>query len=230
MLEIQGLTVAYGLVEALFGLDLAVADGEVVCLLGRNGAGKSTTLKAIMGLLRPSGGSIQLQGRELIGLPSYRINELGVGYVPEDRRLFAGLTVAENLEVGRQGNNGIWSRDAVMEIFPALKPFLGRKAGSLSGGEQQMLAMARTLMGSPRLLLLDEPSSGLAPLVLRDLVGQIQSLATRGVTTLLSEQNFRFANEIASRVIVLDRGQVVFKGSFRSLEEDEEVRNRYLAV
>jgi branched-chain amino acid transport system ATP-binding protein len=229
MLEIEGLAVSYGLVQALFGLDLNVREGQVVCVLGRNGAGKSTTLKAIMGLLRPTAGSIRLMGREIAGLPPYKINALGVGYVPEDRRLFSGLTVGENLAVGRR-DGGIWSMDVVLSVFPALEPFLERKAGTLSGGEQQMLAMARTLIGGPRLLLLDEPSSGLAPLVLRQLIGQIQGLSARGVTTLLSEQNFRFAAEIANRVVVLDRGQVVYEGSFKDLEDKEGIRNRYLAV
>ncbi|HEX9797854.1 MAG TPA: ABC transporter ATP-binding protein [Anaerolineales bacterium] len=229
MLDVRDLAVSYGLARALFGINLTASQGEVVCLLGRNGAGKSTTLNTIMGFLRPDGGSVSWGGHELIGLPPYEISALGVGYVPENRRLFATLTVAENLQVGRRPG-GLWDLEAVLGLFPRLRELSNRKAGTLSGGEQQMLAMARTLMGSPRLLLLDEPTAGLAPLILESMAAQIRSFKEHGITTLLSEQNVRFASTVADRVVILDRGQVVYEGTYQELEAEAEIKTKYLAV
>jgi branched-chain amino acid transport system ATP-binding protein len=188
MLRVRDLQAAYGRAQALFGIDLDVAGGEVVVLLGRNGAGKSTTLKSIMGLLPPSAGTVELDGVRIEGLPPHRIARLGIGYVPEDRRLFPGLTVEENLDVGRQkprGGAAAWDEARVYALFPRLAELRRRRAGQMSGGEQQMLTLGRTLMGNPRCLLLDEPSEGLAPVVVEAMAASVRTLKQQGIGVLL---------------------------------------------
>jgi branched-chain amino acid transport system ATP-binding protein len=215
----------------LFGVSIRAARGEVVALLGRNGAGKSTTLRSIMGLLPPRAGRVVLRGEEITGWPPHRACQRGLGFVPEDRRVFADLTVAENLEVGRRpGRGGAagWTHERVYEFFPVLGERRGQRGGTLSGGEQQMLAIARTLMGSPEVLLLDEPSEGLAPVVVRTLLDRLLALRAEGQTILLSEQNVRFATRLADRAYVLEQGHVRYEGTIADLLGDERVRQAYL--
>jgi branched-chain amino acid transport system ATP-binding protein len=210
-LLVRDLVAAYGRARVLFGVSLEVRPGEVVVLLGRNGAGKSTTLKSIVGLLRPVSGSVRLDEAEIAGVPAYRAARLGIGYVPEDRRIFPDLSVVENLEVGkRPPRHGAetWTADSLMQLFPNLAGAGDRPAGRLSGGEQQMLAIARTLMGHPRLLLLDEPSEGLAPVIVEQLGRAIQRLKASGVGMLLCEQNARFARAVADRGYVIETGRI----------------------
>jgi branched-chain amino acid transport system ATP-binding protein len=233
LLELSNVHAGYGAARVLFDLSLEVAAGEVVLLLGRNGAGKSTTLKCIMGLLPRVEGSIRLDGQEITGLPPYRISRRGLGYVPEERRIFADLTVDENLEVGRRpAREGAvsWTPEALFSIFPNLAGMRSRPGGLMSGGEQQMLTIARTLMGNPRLLLLDEPSEGLAPVVVAEMAKAVRALREAGVAMLLSEQNTRFAASVADRAYVLERGQIRFAGSVAELEADSSLRERYFGV
>jgi branched-chain amino acid transport system ATP-binding protein len=223
MLEVAGLEAGYGRARVLFGVDLKVEAGEVVLLAGRNGAGKTTTLKAIMGLLAPSGGTVRFSGRRIDRLPSFEIARLGLGYVPEERRIFAGLSVDENLEVGRipeRARMGPWTRERVLELFPALASMGRRPGASMSGGEQQMLAIARTLMGNPAALLLDEPSEGLAPRVVADLGRALERMKASGLALLLCEQNTAFAGRIADRAYLLEQGQVRFAGTAAELREN----------
>jgi branched-chain amino acid transport system ATP-binding protein len=233
LLLASDLDVRYGPSRALFGVTLAVAAGEAVALLGRNGAGKSTTLKAVMGLLRPRAGSIRFRGEAIQGRPPYAIARLGIGYVPQERRIFPELSVAENLEVGRRppppGPPG-WDPERILGLFPALGPLLGRAGGSLSGGEQQMLAIARTLMGNPALLLLDEPSEGLAPVVVRALADRLLRLKADGMTLLVSEQNLHFTAAVCDRAYILERGRIQHAGGMAELAGDREIRRRYLTV
>ena len=203
MLRLDGVEAAYGLSRVLHGVTLEAREGEVVSLLGRNGAGKSTTLKAIVGLVEVRGGSVSLDGRDITRLPTHQISALGVGWVPEDRRIFGDLTVEENLLVGAKGGSG-WSAARVYEYFPKLGQMTKRRGGSLSGGEQQMLTVARTLMGNPRILLLDEPSEGLAPVVVQALGQQIAALKREGLTIFLSEQNLKFAARLADRAYIIE--------------------------
>jgi branched-chain amino acid transport system ATP-binding protein len=233
MLEVIDLEVYYGLSHILFGVTLRAARGEVVALLGRNGAGKSTTLKAIMGLVPPSAGRILFRGEDLARKPPPLICRKGIGFVPEDRRIFPDLSVRENLEVGRRrGGKGdpMGSLERVFGLFPALRDMAGRPGDSLSGGEQQMLAIARTLVGDPALLLLDEPSEGLAPRVVQDLAGHIQRLKREGMTILLSEQNLHFAARVSDRVYILEKGRIQYEGTVQQFRADAEVRRRYLMV
>ncbi|HZP35669.1 MAG TPA: ABC transporter ATP-binding protein [Methylomirabilota bacterium] len=229
MLELDSVEAGYGLSRVLHGVSLRAAAGEVVSLLGRNGAGKSTTLKSIVGLVAVTGGRIRFEGREITGRPTHEISRLGVGYVPEERRVFADLTVAENLLVGRKGR-GAWSAERVYEVFPRLREMAGRRAGSLSGGEQQMLTVARTLMGNPRVVLLDEPSEGLAPVIVRTLGEQIAALKREGLTILLSEQNLKFAARLADRAYIIEKGMIRFDGPMAALMADEALRRQYLTV
>jgi branched-chain amino acid transport system ATP-binding protein len=228
-LELEAVEAGYGPSRVLHGVTLTARAGEVVSLLGRNGAGKSTTLKAIVSLVEVTGGSVRFGGRDITRRPTHEISRLGVGYVPEDRRIFADLTVAENLVVGAKGD-GAWSAARVYQFFPKLAELAARRAGSLSGGEQQMLTVARTLMGNPRLLLLDEPSEGLAPVIVRALGDQIAALKREGLTILLSEQNLRFAARLADRVYIIEKGLVRFDGPMTALMADEALRRRYLTV
>lgn len=229
MLTLDGVEAAYGPSRVLHGVSLEAREGEVVSLLGRNGAGKSTTLKAMMGLVDVIGGSLRLDGRELRGLPTHEIARLGVGWVPEDRRIFSDLSVEENLLVGARRARG-WSVDRVYEHFPALGRMAARRGGSLSGGEQQMLTVARTLMGHPRILLLDEPSEGLAPLIVREIGRVVQGLKGGRLSILLVEQNYHLALRVADRVYVMNKGQIVWEGTPASLEADEEIKRRFLGV
>ena len=233
MLAVAELNAAYGRAQILFDLSLEVAQGEVAVLLGRNGAGKSTTLKSIMGLLRPNSGSVRFLGEEICGLPAYRIARAGIGYVPEERRIFADLTVLENLEVGRQPpRHGApqWTPEALLNLFPNLAEARNRTAGRMSGGEQQMLTIARTLMGNPRLLLLDEPSEGIAPILVEQMAAAVQRLKREGVSDLLSEQNPRFAAAVADRAYVIEKGQIRFTGGMAELAGNAGLREAYLGV
>ena len=229
MLELTAVHAAYGPSRVLHGVSLIAGAGEVVSLLGRNGAGKSSTLKAIMGLIDVTGGDIRLHDRGLRGLPTHEISRLGVGWVPEDRRIFSELTVEENLRVGEK-RGGMWTIARVSALFPKLAELARRRAGSLSGGEQQMLTVARTLMGNPRIVLLDEPSEGLAPVVVRTLGEQIAALKREGLTILLSEQNLRFAARLADRAYVIEKGQIRWEGPMARLMADEAARRAYLSV
>ena len=232
LLTLRGVDAYYGDSHILFDLSLEVGPGEVVCLLGRNGAGKTTTLKSICGLVPPRGGQVTLRDQELTGLPPYCIARLGIGYVPEERRIFGNLTVRENLEVARKtwGEGATWTAARVYELFPHLRDMRDRQAGRLSGGEQQMLTIARTLMGSPDVLLLDEPSEGLAPLVVQMLREQLAGLKDTGITMILAEQNVHFVSELGDRVYVLEKGAVCYEGPMRAFLDDEGIRRAHLAV
>jgi branched-chain amino acid transport system ATP-binding protein len=232
LLDVEGLRAGYGPAEILFGVSLKLARGEVAALMGRNGAGKSTTLKAIMGLLPPRAGQVRFAGQEIAGMPAFRIARLGLGYVPEDRRIFTDLTVAENLEVGRRAARGhtAWTPERLFEIFPNLAAMRGRRAAAMSGGDQQMLAIARTLMGNPDAVLLDEPSEGLAPVILELMAEAVLSMKREGIAVLLSEQNFDFAAAVADRAYVIERGEIRYDGSMAALEADPALRAQHLSL
>ncbi len=230
MLEVQGIHTFYGLSHVLFDVSLRVEPGEVVCLLGRNGAGKTTTMKSIIGLTPPKQGNIKFKGEEITGTAPYLLARKGLGYVPDDRRIFADLTVGENLEIAEKAGAMGWDRERVYELFPVLRKKESHKGGHLSGGEQKMLAIARALMGNPELLLLDEPTEGLAPLLIRDLEEQIRKLKETGLTVLLAEQNVRSALRLGDRGYIIDNGQIRYQGSISELRENEEVRKKYLLV
>lgn len=233
MLELRSLCAGYGRAQILFDVSLAVGDGEVLALFGRNGAGKSTTLKTIAGLVPAWRGEVRFSSARIDRWPSYRIAGAGVGYVPDTRRIFTELTVSENLEVGRReprSGRAAWTPERVHALFPNLRELHDRPGGRISGGEQQMLAIARTLMGNPRLLLLDEPSEGLAPVMVEQLSAALRTLKGEGVSMLLCEQNLRFAEAIADRACVLEGGHVRFEGTLAELEQDAEAKARYLGV
>jgi branched-chain amino acid transport system ATP-binding protein len=233
VLKVEGLKAGYGPAEVLFGVTLALRRGEVAALMGRNGAGKSTTLKAIMGLLPPRGGRVRFAGTDITGLAPFRIARLGLGYVPEERRIFTDLTVFENLEVGRRApRNGraAWTPDRLFGIFPNLAEMRGRRAAAMSGGEQQMLTIARTLMGNPEAVLLDEPSEGLAPVIVEQMAEAVLRMKREGIAVLLSEQNLDFAAAVADRAYVIERGSIRYEGAMDDLEADEQVREAWLTV
>lgn len=232
MLEVEGLRAGYGPAEILFGVTLRLARGEVAALMGRNGAGKSTTLKAIMGLIPPRAGRVRFAGRDIAGLPPFRIARLGLGYVPEDRRIFTDLTVTENLEVGRRPAEGrdAWTPERLFEVFPNLASMRNRPAAAMSGGEQQMLAIARTLMGNPEAVLLDEPSEGLAPVILELMADAVLRMKREGIAVLLSEQNFDFAAAVADRAYVIERGEIRYDGSMAALDADPALRAQHLSL
>lgn len=233
MLEVRALNASYGRAHILFDIDLEVAKGEVVVLLGRNGAGKSTTLKAIIGLVRPDRGSVHFDGAAVERLQPYRIARRGLGYVPEDRRIFTDLSVMQNLEVGRQparAGTAAWTPERLFNLFPNLGQMRDRPGGRMSGGEQQMLTLARTLMGNPSAILLDEPSEGLAPVIVEQMVDTIRELKREGLTVLLSEQNLRFAQAVADRAYVIEKGHIRYSGSMADLAANPQVREQYLSL
>ena len=232
LLAVDGIFTSYGAVSVLFGVSLRVEAGECVCLLGRNGVGKTTTIRSIMGLTPPARGRVLWKDREIGGLRPYQAARLGLGFVPEDRRIFSDLTVAENLEVaaGNRGGPGRWTPARAFALFPELGEIAGRKGGYLSGGQQQMLTIARTLMTDPELLLLDEPSEGLAPLVVGRLREQIQALKRDGLTILLAEQNVQFSLALADRLYVLEKGEVRYEGTSAAFRADPSLQHRFLAV
>jgi branched-chain amino acid transport system ATP-binding protein len=233
MLHVEGLHSYYGRAHILQGVNLTLEAGEVFVLLGRNGAGKSTTMKSLIGLVRPASGRVQFHARDVTGWEPYRIARLGLGYVPEERRIFTDLTVRENLEVGRRparDGKPPWTEERLFALFPNLAAARGRSAGRMSGGEQQMLSIARTLMGNPLLVLLDEPSEGLAPVIVEQVAHAIHALRDGGVTVLLAEQNLHFAARVASRAAVIETGRIVWTGTIQGLMTDEAARERLLAV
>ncbi len=234
ILSLDGVDSFYGRAQILHGVGFAAAAGEALVLLGRNGAGKSTALKTIMGLLRPAAGRILFAGVPIGGLPPHRIARLGVGYVAEDRRIFPDLTVAENFEVGRKrpasGDQPLWTPERLYGLFPNLERMADRPGGRMSGGEQQMLAVARTLMGNPRLLLLDEPGEGLAPVIVDCLADALLTLKRAGVSMLIAEQNLALSRRIADRAVLLETGRVAWTGPVAELAEDAGLRRRYLGV
>ena len=233
MLELKALNAGYGRAQVLFDFELALGAGEVVALLGRNGAGKSTALKAAMGLLPLFSGSISFNGKKTNSLEPFRISRLGLGYVPEDRRIFADLTVAENLEAGRQPPRDgapYWTPEKLYALFPNLGRMPERRGGRMSGGEQQMLAVARTLMGNPSAILLDEPFEGLAPMIVDGVAATIRELKREGLSVLLCEQNLRYARLVADRVCLIEKGRACYTGSLASLDAEPALRERYLSV
>jgi branched-chain amino acid transport system ATP-binding protein len=231
VLEVEDIYTAYGLSQVLFGVSLQVARGECVCLLGRNGVGKTTTMRSTIGLTPPRRGRVVWKGRDVTGRAPYQIARAGIGFIPEDRRIFADLTVWENLDVAsRRVPDGGWTVERVFDLFPKLRELVDRQGGFLSGGEQQMLTIARTLMGNPELLLLDEPSEGLAPLVVDHLKDQIGRLKRDGLTILLAEQNVGFSLDLADRVYVLEKGHIRFEGTVREFQDNDAIRQQYLAL
>ena len=232
MLEVNGIHTYYGLSHVLFGVSLSVNQGEIVCLLGRNGAGKSTTMRSIMGLTPPQKGTIRFKGLTCTGQKPYISARMGMGFVPDDRRVFADLTVGENLEIVQRKHQktGIWNKDAVYDFFPPLRNIDSRRAGFLSGGEQQMLTIGRALMTNPDLLLLDEPTEGLAPIVVKLLAQQIRKLKETGLTVLLAEQNQNIALGLSDRGYVIDNGTIRFGGTIQELMENELIRQKYLCI
>jgi branched-chain amino acid transport system ATP-binding protein len=232
LLELEDVHAAYGLSRVLFGISLEVNAGECVCLLGRNGVGKTTTMRSVMGLTPLNSGLVRFKSQDITGWSPHRVARAGIGFVPEDRRIFAELSVWENLDVARRAaaRPGRWTIEAVTELFPVLGELRARQGGFLSGGEQQMLTIARTLMGNPELLLLDEPSEGLAPLVVEALLAKISELKEQGLTILLAEQGIEFSLALADRVYVLERGAVRFSGAATELRSDRTQLDQLLAL
>jgi branched-chain amino acid transport system ATP-binding protein len=232
MLEVKDINTYYGLSHILFDVSLSVHTGEIVCLLGRNGAGKSTTMKSIMGLTPPKRGEIVFKGDRVTGLPAYQICRRGVGFVPDDRRVFADLTVGENLEISARPRQDIdgWDKQRVYNFFPALRALDGRRAGVLSGGEQQMLTIGRALITNPDLLLLDEPTEGLAPIIVEMLEEKILELKAGGLSVLLAEQNQNVALRLSDRAYIIDNGHIRYQSSIEDLRRDEAIRHKYLLV
>ncbi len=238
LLQAQGLCAWYGAAQILFDMNINVGRGEVVALMGRNGAGKSTTLKALTGMLEKRRGSVIFMDTDISNSEPHHAGRLGLGYVPEDRRIFTDLTVMENLEVGRQNPRTwpdgtaapVWTSEKLFKLFPNLGEMPNRLGGRMSGGEQQMLTVARTLMGNPYVVLLDEPSEGVAPVIVEQMVQTILELKTQGVSILLCEQNMHFAELVSDRAYVLEKGQICFQSSMADLSANEEVRRAYLSV
>ncbi|MDP4908614.1 MAG: ABC transporter ATP-binding protein [Burkholderiaceae bacterium] len=238
LLRAEGLSAWYGAARILFEVDLQVNQGEVVALMGRNGAGKSTTIKSLMGLLDKREGQVRFMGHDISRFAPYQIASLGLGFVPEDRRIFTDLTVLENLAVGRQPSRRwpdgtpapAWSIEQLFGLFPNLAQMPQRLGSKMSGGEQQMLTVARTLMGNPYLVLLDEPSEGVAPIIVEQMVQMILALKKQGVSILLSEQNVHFARLVCDRVYVLEKGHVRFSGTFAELDQQSQLKQDYLSL
>ncbi len=237
LLQVDALDAWYGAAQILFGLSLTVSKGEVVALMGRNGAGKSTTIESLMGLVSRRG-TIRFMNQDISTWKPYQIARAGVGFVPEERRIFSDLSVMENLDTGRQPPRlwpdgqpvAHWTPESVFDLFPNLATMQTRRGGQMSGGEQQMLAVARTLMGNPYLLLLDEPSEGVAPIVVEQMADMVLALKAQGVSILLSEQNMDFARRVCDRVYVLEKGQIKYEGSMTALSNDTQARSAYLTV
>lgn len=232
MLAVRDMVSGYGLGAVLHGLSLDVNAGEVVCLLGRNGAGKSTTLRSIMGLTPPWSGTIEFMGRNVTRRPPFEMARLGIGYIPDDRRIFAELTVEENLQIVRRvtRRDGRWGIERVYRLFPLLAELRLKHGAGLSGGEQKMLAVGRALMGNPDLLILDEPSEGLSPLMVKTLIEAIRQIQDEGMTLLVADQNVKFARRVGGRGYIMDEGHIRFAGSLAELWANEEVIRRYLAL
>ena len=238
MLQVDSLTASYGAAQILYDLNLTVRRGEVVALMGRNGAGKTTTMKTIMGLMAGRSGRVEFNGRDISTLKPYEIARLGLGFTPEDRRIFADLTVLENLDIGRQPprsfSDGVaapeWTEDKLLRLFPNLGEMPHRLGGRMSGGEQQMLTVARTLMGNPLLILLDEPSEGVAPVIVEQIANTILELKRAGVSILLSEQNIHFAELVSDRAYILEKGQIRWTGTMVELADDIDTQRAYLTV
>jgi branched-chain amino acid transport system ATP-binding protein len=232
-LSVEGLNSYYGPAHILFDVGLDVGDGEVVALLGRNGAGKSTTFRSIVGLVAQRTGRIVFEGRDVSDQPTHAIASRGLGYVPEERRIFTDLTVEENLEVGRQQkrqNAPHWTREKLFSLFPNLAEMRGRAGGRMSGGEQQMLTIARTLMGNPSLVLLDEPSEGLAPKIVEQMVGAILTMKQEGLSIMVSEQNLHFTRLICDRAYIIERGRICVSGTMSELDARPDIRDAHLAL
>jgi branched-chain amino acid transport system ATP-binding protein len=232
-LEVHGLDCCYGRAQILFGVTLKVTAGEALALLGRNGAGKSTTLRTILGLVPATRGRVVLDGRDISGMATGRIVRQGLGWVPEDRRVFADLTIEENLEVGRQPPRPgapHWTPERLYALFPNLADLRRRRAGQISGGEQQMLTIARTLMGNPSVIMLDEPSEGLAPLIVEGMARAVAEMKREGIAILLAEQNLRFARAVGDRATIIEKGRIRFEGTIATLLADEAAARAYLAV
>lgn len=233
MIEVKNVDSYYGKAQILSGLSFSIGSGEVVSILGRNGAGKTTTMKSIMQLVRPRSGSVTFNGTELVGLPPYKAAKAGLGYVPEERRIFTDLTILENMEVGRQPpREGVpeWTTDLLFELFPNLSERRNNRGKALSGGEQQMLSIARTMMGNPKCLLLDEPSEGIAPVIVEQMAETIMRIKKQRLTVVLSEQNLHFARLVADRAIIIEGGQKRFDGTFAELDAQPEIQEKYLSV
>ena len=235
--QIEGLVSYYGKSKILQGVDLDVEKGGMTALMGRNGVGKSTTLKSVMGIVKPSAGRVVVGGMEIQGKKTHRIARLGVGYVPEDRRIFNRLTTKENLLMGRRAMIGrnlagdtLWDIDRIYEVFPILETRAAQRGASLSGGEQQMLTMARTLMGNPEIILVDEPTEGLAPMIRKDVGAVLREINLAGTAVLLVEQNMSVALNLASRAYVMSKGVIVYQGSSDELRQADDVRSKYLEV
>ncbi len=233
MLELDAVNSFYGKAHILTDLGFSIGEGEVVSLLGRNGAGKTTTMKSIMQLVKPAQGRVVFEGHELTRLAPHQVAQLGVGYVPEERRIFTDLTIMENLEVGRQAPRaGVfeWTVDILFELFPNLSERRSNRGRALSGGEQQMLSIARTLMGNPKILLLDEPSEGIAPVIVEQMAETILKLKREGLPVLLSEQNLHFARMVSDRAVIIEGGNIKYDGTFAELDASPDIRSAYLSV
>ena len=238
LLELEDVHTSYGLSRVLFGISLAVNEGECVCLLGRNGVGKTTTMRSVIGLTPPSAGKVRFRARDITGWAPYRVARAGIGFVPEDRRIFSDLTVAENLDVGRQPPRRfpdgrpapLWTERKLYDLFPNLAGMANRRGAEMSGGEQQMLTVARTLMGNPLLVLLDEPSEGIAPIIVEQMANTIMDLKKEGLSVLLSEQNIHFAALVSDRAYVLEKGQVQWQGRIAELMKDTAVQRALLSM
>lgn len=233
LLQVENIDTFYGLSHILFNISLEIDEGECVCVMGRNGAGKTTTFRSIMGLTPPKNGRILYEGRPINGKPAYEIARMGIGFVPEERAIFPELTVWENLDVAAKparDENSTWTTERVYEFFPRLEERRDQLGGTLSGGEQQMLTIARTLMGNPKLLLLDEPSEGLAPLIVRNIAELIRQIKVEGITILLAEQNTHFALNLSERVYIIDDGRIQFSGSAQEVKDNPDLIRQYMAV
>lgn len=231
MLEASDIHTYYGTSHILFGISFNVNEGEAICLLGRNGAGKTTTFRSIIGLTPPKSGSIKFKGVEIVGKPSYRIAQMGIGYVPDTRRIFPDLTVRQNILVARrEKEKSIWNLEAIYALFPKLRELDNHMGTQLSGGEQQMLTIARTLMTNPQLLLLDEPGEGLAPLVIQTMKEQLGEIKSLGTTMLICEHNVGLATALSDRAYVMDKGTIRYQGTIEELQKNDDVRKKYLMV